>query len=50
VLTERFDDAADAQHVSIQVAAPVIGTIYEYAGAFQYEIRQGEHMGEGSTR
>ncbi len=42
VLTESFDDDADAQRVEIAVVAPLIGTIYEYAGMFQYEIRPGE--------
>lgn len=47
-LTERFDDASDAQHVSIVVSAPLVGTIYQYAGSFTYEIRPGEPSGGGS--
>jgi hypothetical protein len=42
-LTERFD--AGRQHVGLRVDAPVIGRIYEYAGAFTYEVRQQEEDG-----
>lgn len=37
-LTERFDDEADLQRVSLVLAAPVLGTLYRYEGAFRYEI------------
>ncbi|WP_412872531.1 DUF4166 domain-containing protein [Curtobacterium flaccumfaciens] len=37
-LVERFDDEADVQRVSLVLAAPVLGTLYRYEGAFQYEI------------
>lgn len=37
-LTERFDDDADVQRVSLVLSAPVIGTLYRYEGAFRYEI------------
>jgi len=37
-LTERFDDEADLQRVSMVLAAPVLGTLYRYEGAFRYEI------------
>lgn len=40
-LTERYDDARDAQVVSIVVRAPLIGRVYQYAGAFRYEITRG---------
>lgn len=36
-LTERFDEGR--QHVTLRVDAPVIGRIYEYAGAFTYAVR-----------
>lgn len=36
--TERFDDEADVQRVSLVLSAPVIGTLYRYEGAFRYEI------------
>ncbi len=36
-LTERFDGGR--QHVTLRVDALVIGRIYEYAGAFTYEVR-----------
>lgn len=38
VLTERWDDQAERQAVSITVTAPVIGRIYQYGGRFQYGI------------
>ncbi len=47
-LTESFDDALGAQRVSLTVRAPLLGTIYQYAGTFHYEIRPGEPAGEGS--
>jgi hypothetical protein len=49
-LTESFDDTAGAQRVSLTVRAPLIGTIYQYAGAFDYELRPGEpqSLGEGA--
>ncbi|WP_254786992.1 DUF4166 domain-containing protein [Curtobacterium sp. MCBA15_001] len=37
-LTERFDDEADVQRVSLVLIAPVIGTLYRYEGAFRYEV------------
>ncbi|EYT62562.1 MULTISPECIES: hypothetical protein [Curtobacterium] len=37
-LVERFDDEADLQRVSLVLAAPVVGTLYRYEGAFRYEI------------
>ncbi|AWB89248.1 DUF4166 domain-containing protein [Salinibacterium hongtaonis] len=37
-LTERFDDEADAQHVSIVLAHPALGRLYEYSGLFRYEL------------
>ncbi|UWD79615.1 DUF4166 domain-containing protein [Curtobacterium flaccumfaciens] len=37
-LTERFDDEADVQRVSLVLTAPVVGTLYRYEGAFRYEI------------
>lgn len=37
-LTERFDDEADLQRVSLVLTAPVLGTLYRYEGAFRYEI------------
>ncbi|MFF1633164.1 DUF4166 domain-containing protein [Leifsonia sp. NPDC058248] len=41
-LTERYDQAHDAQRVAITIELPVIGRLYEYAGTFRYEIRTGE--------
>lgn len=40
-LTERYDDALDAQVVSVVVRAPLIGRVYQYAGAFRYGIARG---------
>lgn len=37
-LTERFDDEADLQRVSLVLTAPVLGTLYRYEGSFRYEI------------
>ena len=34
-LTERFDDDADLQRVSLVLSAPVVGTLYRYEGAFR---------------
>ena len=41
-LIERFDEAADLQHVSLTLTSPVLGRIYEYAGSFHYSIEAGE--------
>ncbi|MGO4534286.1 DUF4166 domain-containing protein [Leifsonia sp. 2MCAF36] len=38
VLTERWDDADERQLVSITVALPVIGRLYQYRGRFRYGI------------
>jgi hypothetical protein len=38
VLTESWDAAAGEQRVSIVVALPVIGRIYQYRGRFRYGI------------
>ncbi|MGO4300304.1 DUF4166 domain-containing protein [Leifsonia sp. RAF41] len=40
VLTERWDDTAEVQSVSITVAAPVIGRVYQYRGRFHYRIAE----------
>lgn len=37
-LTERFDNARDRQHVSVVLALPILGRIYEYAGFFEYAV------------
>ena len=37
-LTERFDDAADRQFVSVRIDAPIVGRMYEYRGHFRYRI------------
>ncbi|WP_263092080.1 DUF4166 domain-containing protein [Curtobacterium sp. RIT-PI-V] len=44
-LTERFDDEADLQRVSLVLAAPVLGTLYRYEGAFRYEIAPDRERG-----
>jgi hypothetical protein len=44
-LVERFDEAAGCQRVSLTLAAPILGRIYEYAGSFTYNIKQGEATG-----
>ncbi|MBF4613955.1 DUF4166 domain-containing protein [Curtobacterium sp. VKM Ac-1376] len=38
LLTERFDDEADVQRVSLVLTAPVLGTLYRYEGAFRYAV------------
>ncbi|WP_426624187.1 DUF4166 domain-containing protein [Leifsonia sp. McL0607] len=40
-LTERYDEARDAQAVSIVVRMPLIGRVYQYAGTFRYGITRG---------
>jgi hypothetical protein len=40
-LTERYDDVREMQAVSIVVRVPLIGRVYQYAGAFRYEITRG---------
>nr|WP_257788674.1 DUF4166 domain-containing protein [Frondihabitans sp. 762G35] len=37
-LVERFDDERDRQHVSVTLTLPVIGTIYQYSGYFEYAV------------
>ncbi|AMM20069.1 hypothetical protein AX769_07700 [Frondihabitans sp. PAMC 28766] len=44
-LTERFDDDAQKQHVSIALSMPVIGRVYEYSGFFTYNVET-EHQGK----
>lgn len=39
-LTERFDEQLAQQHVSVTTTVPGIGRVYEYAGSFDYELRQ----------
>ena len=39
-LTERFDEQLAQQHVSVTTTVPAIGRVYEYAGSFDYEMRQ----------
>ncbi|WP_420369622.1 DUF4166 domain-containing protein [Curtobacterium sp. L1-20] len=46
-LVERFDDEADVQRVSLVLAAPVVGTLYRYEGAFRYGIVPGPDGGTG---
>jgi Domain of unknown function (DUF4166) len=41
-LSERIDDATGEQSVAVTIDLPIIGRVYEYAGSFRYEIRQGE--------
>ncbi|SBN62068.1 protein of unknown function (DUF4166) [Curtobacterium sp. 9128] len=44
-LTERFDDEADLQRVSLVLTAPIVGTLYRYEGAFRYVIAPDEETG-----
>lgn len=44
-LTERFDDSSGRQHVGVRLTHAMLGTLYEYAGSFTYEVRPGEHAG-----
>ena len=37
-LIERFDDAADRQHVSVSITSPQFGRLYEYSGSFAYSV------------
>ncbi|WP_420366255.1 DUF4166 domain-containing protein [Curtobacterium sp. L3-7] len=46
-LTERFDDEADLQRVSLVLTAPIVGTLYRYEGAFRYVIAPDEETGTG---
>lgn len=39
-LTERYDVTRHRQHVNLTIDAPVLGRIYEYAGAFTYRIEE----------
>jgi len=41
-LTERMDDVTGEQNVAVTIDLPIVGRVYEYAGSFRYEIRQGE--------
>jgi hypothetical protein len=40
VLTERWDDEIDRQHVTVSIVAPVVGLIYEYEGHFDYRLEE----------
>jgi hypothetical protein len=46
-LTERFDDEADVQRVSLVLSAPVVGTLYRYEGAFRYAVVPDDGPGRG---
>lgn len=46
VLTERWDDEAEHQRVSVAVVAPVVGRIYQYRGRFHYGITAQDDKGE----
>ncbi len=37
-IRESFDDMSGHQHVSLTVIFPLLGRVYEYAGAFAYRI------------
>jgi hypothetical protein len=39
-LTERFDEATDAQHVDVRIRLPLLGTVYGYRGSFRYRIER----------
>lgn len=39
-LRERFDESAGRQHVDITLTVPVLGTIYEYRGYFEYRVER----------
>ncbi|SDH73423.1 DUF4166 domain-containing protein [Agrococcus jejuensis] len=39
-LRERYDEATGLQEVSVTVAAPLVGRIFEYRGTFAYRIEQ----------
>ncbi|RZS58835.1 uncharacterized protein DUF4166 [Microcella putealis] len=41
-LVERWDDRVGRQHVDLRVALPRIGTVYGYAGHFDYRIERNE--------
>lgn len=41
-LMERFDDVVGLQRVAMALTAPLIGTVYEYAGSFSYGLREGD--------
>ncbi|HYI31831.1 MAG TPA: DUF4166 domain-containing protein [Glaciibacter sp.] len=41
-LSERIDDTTGEQKVAVTIDLPILGRVYEYAGSFRYEIRQGE--------
>ncbi|PWC07953.1 DUF4166 domain-containing protein [Mycetocola zhujimingii] len=38
VLSEQFDDDADAQRVRVTIDAPGLGRLYEYGGNFTYSV------------
>jgi hypothetical protein len=40
VLTERWDEDADRQHVTVSIVAPLVGLIYEYSGYFVYRLEE----------
>jgi hypothetical protein len=39
-LEERYDDAADRQHVHLRLSHPLVGVLYEYRGHFGYTIEE----------
>ena len=45
-LVERFDDDRDRQHVTVILALPLVGKLYEYSGFFSYEVS----ATEGTTK
>jgi hypothetical protein len=38
VVTERWDDTVERQHVSVVITTPLLGRLYEYSGHFDYRL------------
>lgn len=47
-LTERWDESAQRQHVSLTIDAPLVGRVYEYTGSFRYRIEPALSSPEGT--
>jgi hypothetical protein len=48
-LVERFDDDRDRQHVRVTLTLPVVGTVYEYSGFFEYAVEPERAAHPGGT-
>ena len=40
-ILERWGESDARQHVRVEITAPIVGRVYEYAGSFTYSLKEG---------